>query len=60
VRVLPRGQHTLRSHPLLTRNALDWIGIGRTDAAALVCLAVAAAFTLSLSRRSRSGVTTVA
>jgi hypothetical protein len=54
VRVIIDGKPSVASHPLLTRNALDWIGIGRLDAAAIVYLAAAAAFSIALTRRSRS------
>jgi hypothetical protein len=55
-RVLTHDTPSFGSHPLLTMNALDWIGIGRLGAAVLVSLAVAAAFILALARRSPSGV----
>jgi len=56
-RVLSRGEHGLGPHALLTWNALDWTGIPRVDAAAVVCLTAAAACALafSVARRARSG-----
>lgn len=57
VRVIEDGKPSAGSPRLPTRNALGWIGVGRLDAGALVCLAAAAAFLLALTvtRRSRSG-----
>jgi len=52
-RVLIDGNLSFRSHPLLTANVLDGIGISRAVAAALVCLAAATALALALTHRSR-------
>jgi hypothetical protein len=51
-RVFSGGANSLFSHDVLTRNALEWAGMGRTGGAALVFAAALAAYALALSTRT--------
>jgi hypothetical protein len=54
-RVFTQGRHARIVHVLLTRNAIDWVGLHRIEGAGLVCLCAATAYALSLyhARRAR-------
>jgi hypothetical protein len=48
-RVFSGAENSVVSHDLLTRNAFEWVGVGRTSGAALVWLAALAAYVLALT-----------
>jgi hypothetical protein len=52
-RTVSGSKHSLFRHAVLARNALQWVGVSRIDAVALICLAVGAAYALALSSHIR-------
>jgi hypothetical protein len=51
-RVFSGGANSVFSHDVLTRNALEWVGVGRIVGAALLWFAALAAYALALSTRT--------
>jgi hypothetical protein len=53
-RVFTQRGHSRIVHLLLTKNAIDWIGLDKVEAAGLVCFCAAAAYALSLYHATRA------